>query len=772
MGAVGRQARANLSSGRVQTALVAVTVLGASALLTVALATFGSASGAFERLHERVDGAHLWLYLDPDVVDVDTDVLPLADLPGVRAMTEPRPSITSRIRVGDEQQWLDIRDWPGEDVAVARTVVVEGRAPSGGEDDTLVLDRNLAERYDVAVGDRIDLLVPDGWSTVEVVALTVNADNCPAHVCDPAISHTAPGGLEQTGLRPAAQPDVEQLALGLRLSDPTAHEAALRTVEAALPPGAITSAWNHEFIAEMSDYLWHLQSVFLAAFGVVAAIAAGFIIANAIGDAVRSQTRQIGLLKAVGFTRRQLAGTYLGQYLGLALIASLVGVAVGIGLAAWSLAAVTARFGETSGGLPWWVVAVVPVTVVTIAVVFTLLPVRRATRVDVVTAMRTGSTGARGRATRLARLPATAATAMADLRARPARTLLTAAGLGLAAVTVTFASVVVTTLDALADDPEHGLVPAADLTVERPETLGDAEVRAVFAATGEVQAVRSERWVPWSYPDDATRHSAFAQGGDLSAFPVPLIEGDGVQRSGDAMVSYKLAVDHDLEPGSTFPVVIAGHDLDLHVTGVYREPANLGQAFTLHADTLTEVDPDAQPGGYQLLLTDDADVDAVATELVAASDGLLDPSAARSFAAPVLDTLPAIMLALVLILAAIALLGVFNTVWMGVQERTRELGLLKAVGMDARQVVGSVLTGAAGMAVLGFLVGLPAGLVLTRLLLEWLGRSIGFGPIASTADPVLLVLALPVLVLLATVGALIPARRAARLSVADALRAE
>ncbi len=48
----------------------------------------------------------------------------------------------------------------------------------------------------------------------------------------------------------------------------------------------------------------------------------------------------------------------------------------------------------------------------------------------------------------------------------------------------------------------------------------------------------------------------------------------------------------------------------------------------------------------------------------------------------------------------------FDTVWMGVQERARELGLLTAVGTDARQVVGSVFTGATGVAVLGDLLGL------------------------------------------------------------------
>ena len=772
MSAVRRQARANLLSARVQTGLVASTIVAAAALLTVALASFGAAGGAFDALHDRVDGAHLWLDLDPDAVAADAAVTTLAALPGVAATTGPRPTVASRLRFGDEQQWLQLRDWPGEDVAVARTLVVDGRAPVGGEDAVIALDRNLADHYEVALGDDVEVLRPDGWAATTVVGLTVSADMCPAPVCEPAISHLPAGGLAAAGLLPGVQPDAERLAVGLRLTDPDDHAAVLAAAEAALPTGAVVSASDHGFLAEMSDFMLRIQSVFLAAFGVVAVLAAGFLVANAIGEAVRSHTRQIGLLKAVGFTRRQLAGTYLLQELGLALVASLVGVAAGVGLAGWSLSGVSAQFGQSSPGVPVWVAVVVPVAVVGVAGVFTLLPVRRAARVDVITAMRTGTVGVRRRTARLSRLPVSLATAVVDLRSRPTRTVLTAAGLALATLTLGFASLVVTTLDGLAQDPRGGLVPAADLTVQRPEVMADGDVRRLLAAEQDVAAVRSDRWVAWSLTGDSTRYSAFAVDGDLAAFTVPLLDGRGVASPGEAIAGFGLATEHDLAPGDTLSVEMAGRRFDLAITGIYREIANQGQAFTFHADTLAEADPDAQPSGYQLLLADGADADAVAAGLAATSGGLLAAHEARSFAAPVLDTLPGIMLALVVVLIAIALVGVLNSVWMGVQERTRELGLLKAVGMSSRQIVGSVLAGAATMALLGYLAGLPAALLFTRLLLDRLGRSLGFGPIDPSIEPAMLALALPVIVAAAVAGALLPARRAARLPVADALRAD
>jgi ABC-type lipoprotein release transport system permease subunit len=61
----------------------------------------------------------------------------------------------------------------------------------------------------------------------------------------------------------------------------------------------------------------------------------------------------------------------------------------------------------------------------------------------------------------------------------------------------------------------------------------------------------------------------------------------------------------------------------------------------------------------------------------------------------------------------------------------------------------------------------PVGLVRANL-----GRGLGFGPIPSHPDAAGVAALLPVLVLVSVVGALLPARRAARLSVAEALRAD
>jgi putative ABC transport system permease protein len=512
--------------------------------------------------------------------------------------------------------------------------------------------------------------------------------------------------------------------------------------------------------------------VFLLAFGVVAALAAGALVANAVGEAVRAQYRQIGLLKAVGFTRRQVARTYLAQQLGLALAGSVLGLAIGLAAAWAALRSVAEQFG--AGGLrpPWWVLVVVPAAVLVITTSSTLLPVRRASRVDAITAIRTGAAAKPRQPTRLLRrVPAPVATGVADLRARPARTLVTTVTLAAAVVALTFASTAVATLDWFSTDPEAGFRPAAELTMKRPPLVDDAEVRAVFAAEPDVLGVAGDIWYPFRLPEDGSQLQlrAIAGAGHL---PVVLLEGRTFERPGEVIAGYGISRDHGFEVGTRRTIEIDGTPVEVEVVGVYREGSNLGQLLMTDAATLTAVNPDVAPFEYHVQLADGSDAPRIAAGIAAASDQVLSPVVTAEQGLGILDSMPAIIGGLSLVLVVVALLGVLATVWMGVQERRRETGLLAAVGMTPRQTLGAVLIGAAAMAVLAYAVGLPLGVLGTEGLLDLLARQLGFGPLPARTDPLLLAAVLPAVVVVALLGSALPALRSARVPVAEALRHE
>lgn len=125
-----------------------------------------------------------------------------------------------------------------------------------------------------------------------------------------------------------------------------------------------------------------------------------------------------------------------------------------------------------------------------------------------------------------------------------------------------------------------------------------------------------------------------------------------------------------------------------------------------------------------------------------------------------------VLLALALV---IAIVGVVNTLLLSVYERTRELGLLRAVGMSRRQVRSTIRLESVIISLMGTLIGLVIGIVFGWALVTALVDE----GITTFAIPWSQLIIIVVIAILAGVGAaLYPARRAARLDVLQAISSD
>ncbi|MFJ7181643.1 ABC transporter permease [Streptomyces massasporeus] len=130
---------------------------------------------------------------------------------------------------------------------------------------------------------------------------------------------------------------------------------------------------------------------------------------------------------------------------------------------------------------------------------------------------------------------------------------------------------------------------------------------------------------------------------------------------------------------------------------------------------------------------------------------------------------------LTLMLITVAGLGVLSSVVLDTRERIHDLGVCKAIGMSPRQTLSLVLASVALIGVIGGLLGVPAGYALHHVVMPMMGRAVGTGLPSLVLDvygPFQLLLLGGGGVLIAMLGALIPAGRAARARTVTALRTE
>jgi putative ABC transport system permease protein len=162
-----------------------------------------------------------------------------------------------------------------------------------------------------------------------------------------------------------------------------------------------------------------------------------------------------------------------------------------------------------------------------------------------------------------------------------------------------------------------------------------------------------------------------------------------------------------------------------------------------------------------------AELDRVMQEFPTAK--VMDKGELQAEQARQIDQIMGLMTALLMLAVIIGLVGIANTLSLSILERTRELGLLRAVGMTRRQARSMIRWEAAVIALIGAVLGVAIGLVF------------GWAVVTALQDSGITVFAVPGVQLAVTVAlaglagviaALPPARRAAKLDLLKAVVAE
>ena len=134
-----------------------------------------------------------------------------------------------------------------------------------------------------------------------------------------------------------------------------------------------------------------------------------------------------------------------------------------------------------------------------------------------------------------------------------------------------------------------------------------------------------------------------------------------------------------------------------------------------------------------------------------------------------LDTLLTLVIGFLGLAVVIAVLGIATTIGLSVHERTAELGVLRAVGMSRGQLKRSIRLESIVVALFGTVLGLAMGVGFTWAALTTLDDDGFTAPVVPTQTLVLITIGA---LLAGTVAAALPARRAARKPVLDAIHAD
>ncbi|MFO1539061.1 MAG: FtsX-like permease family protein [Chloroflexota bacterium] len=707
-----------------------------------------------------------------------------------------RRTVSVRIRTGDT--WRDLQlsaipDWRDQRVDVV--------LPAGGtwppERGEILLERSAGTLAELPVGGVARIELPDGRERDLRIAGTVwEPGASPAYYFGRLSGFATFETLADLGFDDRFQEvrvrAADAAALGPSGVRALADAVRLRVERAGssvtfvlLPPAGRHPA------QELLDAVF----VILTGFGLLSLVVSGFLVANTIGVVLTQQTRQIGVMKAIGADRLTVARLYLGLVGAYAAIALAIAVPCAVLLGYLLTGFVSGLVNLEPGPLavePGSIARMLAAGLI-VPLVAALVPVIRGTRVTVHAALRytgvaeTYGHGALDRLVGALRgLPRPALLALRNTFRRKGRLVLTLAALACG-------SAVAMTLFSVRDG----------LRREMTETIAfyDLDARVDLARATRTEAVLDVALrTPGVIAADAWQYGTALRlrpdGTESSALTVfglppdartvrPRVEAGRwlLPDEGRALVvtANLLRDESDLRIGDTVRLRIRGRTAAWTLVGTIRAPT-MEPALYVSDRALGEIAGTEGRTGMVAVRMDRGS-GMTEAELATSVRGALEEAGIgvtgtttmgdlEETVGTLFDTLILIITAMAFLLGIVGALGLAGTMTMNVVERSREIGVLRAVGAGDRSVIVVVLAEGLTIGLLAWAVGALLAIPLAIGLSAAIGEALLQRPIPAAPSVPGFALWLGVVLALATLGSILPAWRAARMPVREVLAYE
>jgi len=802
--------------------------LGIAVVLAVQIAIQGLTVQAGEAQLQQAGASSLDVRVDSGTGLAPEQITTLTDLPGV---AQAVPLYEKRVNAGPaggslQGATVTLVGLQDSSAALRSVSVVAGRLPLPGSTSEVAIDEGLSTTLTggfgspIKIGQKIQMITGTGPDLFQVVGFTSGTSGGPSFTRDAVFVDDA-AMLGPFGL------GLHTPLVALRF----APGATVTAVSAEVHAKFGSAVTTYDPRAGASAPLQDLQPLLILATVLSLIVGAG-VTANSAALAAYERRREIGLLRAAGASSRQVFRLFAMEVATVAAAGVPVGIAAGLALGAiFNSSLSPADLAAPSLAPQVGQVLAATAAGLGAALIGGLLPLFAAARLPILDALRPHPIGEHQHAGVMIRtaspvllliaalcflssasglvalgvvalllglvlaLPLIApliisliAMAIAPVvsGARPGaahlirarnRTAMTTAGLAIAVAT----AVGVSALSAgalTASDSWVSHLFAGNVLVTSPVTQDDQVEAAVETSPG-VSRATPLRFLSETVAGASEGVAAIDPGAYSSLGGLDVISGDraaalsALENGPSFLEPAGLAAAAGWALGSQLPVQTQKGVVYFTIVGVVSHsfPAGDGGESLVMADDLARAyfGPAADGFDDMVITTQGSDAPIDAT---AASYGMqaVQVSAIEADARDALQHSIGLVLAVAIISVIIAMLAVLNTLLVNVRQGTRELALLRAVGLGSRQAMRRVLTEAGLLAGAATLIGVAAGCLIAVPMLQASSTST-FAPgfIFPAETVVVLILVVVLSSVVATIG---PARRAVRTSVLSALRHE
>ena len=703
---------------------------------------------------------------------------------------EPRRTISGQIKAGPVQ-WRNLVVFVVEDYGNIRVskLVPEGGAwpPANGE---MLIERDAFQVAKAKIGDAVTVKTANGIEQPLVVSGSVHdVGQAQARMENIVYGYINLATLVQLGEEPRLN------ELNILVAQNRFDEDHIRRVVADVKR-LITSRGHEVRRVEIPQPGRHphadLTGILLLAmssFGLFVLVLSGILVINLLTAMMASQVRQIGVMKAIGGTRGQVARIYFGQALFLGIAAVIVSIPLGI-LGSRVLCRYIAtflNFDINSFATPLWVYLLVTLIGIVAPLIAAAYPVWRGTATPVRVALSDfgvsqANFGANAFDRAVARIGGTFSLIAFAIRnsfrrrARLVLTLLTLAAGGLFFLSaLNVRASMVNTLDQMFGAKKF------DLTV----WFGNLyEVEKIEKAISNTQGVtRAEGWFTTEGARGDRRFGIVALPPDTQLQDFEIVEGRKLTpQDTDAIVINNALAGREpkMHVGQSVGLRIEGEESTWRVVGIAREAFSPGAVGYIPLSFMQQRHP-GMVNNLRLAL-DNTEPDAIAalkTELdrnlekqgVRARGSVTKGESRFAFDEHML-MIYVFLIIMSVIVGGVGGLGLMTTMSLNVLERRREMGVMRALGATPRIVWVMIVAEGVAIGLLSWTIAALLAWPVSKVVGDSLVRVMFRSGLDFTFEPLGLLIWMLVSIALSAVASFLPAWKASRVTVREALAYE
>lgn len=720
-------------------------------------------------------------------------------MPGVKE-AEGRRALSVRVQVAADD-WrrlvlFVVSDY--DDIRINQIRPQDGKwGPSARE---VLLERASLSTLRARIGDTIRVETPEGrLRELRVVGTAHDLNQFPTPLSGTAYGYITFDTLEWLGWQRAfnelhivvdgAPEEARDVAYIRRVA-----QAVAKRVEKSGRP--VSWTWIPTPGKHPADDVIQPLLIILGFLGVLTLVMSGFLVVNTMAAIMTQQVRQIGVMKAIGARTHQLLGMYLGMVAALGVAA----LALAVPLAGLASRAVTAYMAslvnfDVVNFDPGPGVVLLQVAVgLCVPLLASLYPTWVGTRRTVREAISDhGTRSVPSRQSALyqwaARIPGISRPLLLSLantfrrRGRLAMTLVTLTLGGAIFISVmSVQKALFLTLDDALRYWKYDIAASFRRAhrIERIERVALTVPGVVAAESWGFATVRVQR------PDgsESPNYQMIAPPGGSRMIEPDVIWGRWLvpeDESAVVITSDVLKEEPHLRVGDELTLKIGERESRWRIVGVVRSP-HTGPALWTNYDYFSRVTRSVGRATNVRVVVDSDDparlgrVAALLKErLEAAGMQVSGTETIAQVREPIVlqfNILIAFLLIMATLLAVVGALGLAGTMSINVLERTREIGVMRAIGASNRSIMQLVIVEGLVIGAISWVLGGLLAVPLSQLLSDAVGIAFTQAPLVRAFSPFGVVLWLGIVLFLAAIASLIPAWNAARLTVRDVLAYE